>query len=350
MKGPTVLTIKLTETETRLVRELVEELCERHESVESPEFQREGKTYAQELPRRLRAELNGFTAAERHGACVISGLPVDDTEIGPTPAHWKDKPVPSPTLRHDIAFYLMASLLGEPIGWATQQDGYLMHDILPIKGHEHEQIGSGSQEVLTWHTEDAFHPLRTDYLGLACMRNHDAIATTVADVADIRLDEATAEVLRQERFRILPDHSHRAENAHVPAEAGGLDRKAATLMRSSREIVEEELRSPTAVAVLFGDPDDPYIRIDPHFMRGVQGSAEQEALDEVTRALDAALTEIILRPGDICFIDNYRMVHGRNAFTPRFDGTDRWLRRLNIARDLRRSRGRRLTARSRTIY
>ncbi|MFC4120479.1 guanitoxin biosynthesis L-enduracididine beta-hydroxylase GntD [Nonomuraea zeae] len=345
-----MLTIKLTETDAALVQDVVAELCERYESVESAAFQREAKTYAQELPRGLRAELNGFAAAERDGACVISGLTVDDAAAGPTPAHWKNKPVPSPTLQYDIAFYLMACLLGEPIGWATQQDGYLMHDILPIKGHEHEQIGSGSQEVLTWHTEDAFHPLRTDYLGLACVRNHDAIATTVADIADVSVDGPAAEILRREAFRILPDHSHRAENAHVPAGANGFGDKAAALTNRSREIVERELRSPTAVAVLFGDPDDPYIRIDPHFMQDVQGKTEQEALDVLIRAFDAALTEIILQPGDICFVDNYRMVHGRNAFIPRFDGTDRWLRRLNIARDLRKSRSRRLTAESRTIY
>ncbi|WP_043619527.1 guanitoxin biosynthesis L-enduracididine beta-hydroxylase GntD [Nonomuraea candida] len=345
-----MLTIKLNETDAALVRDVVDELCERYDSVESAGFQREAKTYAQELPRGLRAELNGFVAAERDGACVVSGLSVDDAAAGPTPAHWKNKPVPSPTLPYDVAFYLMACLLGEPIGWATQQDGYLMHDILPIKGHENEQIGSGSQQVLTWHTEDAFHPLRTDYLGLACVRNHDAIATTVADVADVSVAEVTAEILRQERFRILPDHSHRAENAHVPTGAAGFGDKAAALMERSREIVDAELRTPTPVAVLFGDPDDPYVRIDPHFMRDVQGLAEQEALDVLTRALDAALTEIVLQPGDICFVDNYRMVHGRNAFTPRFDGTDRWLRRLNITRDLRKSRSRRLGAESRTIY
>ncbi|MEU4235473.1 guanitoxin biosynthesis L-enduracididine beta-hydroxylase GntD [Nonomuraea sp. NPDC026600] len=345
-----MLTIKLNAAETRFVHELVDELSEHHQSVESADFQREAKTFAQELPRSLRAALNGFVAAESHGGCVISGLPVDDSVIGPTPAHWKDKPVPSPSLRQDIAFYLMACLLGEPIGWATQQDGYLMHDVLPIKGHEREQIGSGCEEVLTWHTEDAFHPLRTDYLGLICLRNHDGVATTVADVADMRLDQVTGELLRQERFRILPDHSHRPESERVPAGADGRGHKAVELLRSSREIVEEELRSPTATAVLFGDPDDPYIRIDPHFMRHVQGVAEQEALDVVTRALDAVVTEIVLQPGDICFIDNYRMVHGRNAFSARFDGTDRWLRRLNIARDLRKSRSRRLSAESRTIY
>jgi hypothetical protein len=44
------------------------------------------------------------------------------------------------------------------------------------------------------------------------------------------------------------------------------------------------------------------------------------------------------------------MVHGRKPFRARFDGTDRWLRRLNVAVDLRKSRKFRLTADSRVIY
>lgn len=59
---------------------------------------------------------------------------------------------------------------------------------------------------------------------------------------------------------------------------------------------------------------------------------------------------VALNPGDIAFIDNYRVVHGRKPFQARFDGTDRWLRRLNITRDLRKSRHARLTAESRVIY
>ena len=53
-----------------------------------------------------------------------------------------------------------------------------MHDLVPIKGHEAEQLGSGSTHELVWHTEEAFHPFRADYLALMCLRNNDAVATT----------------------------------------------------------------------------------------------------------------------------------------------------------------------------
>lgn len=62
------------------------------------------------------------------------------------------------------------------------------------------------------------------------------------------------------------------------------------------------------------------------------------------------MSGVVLTPGDICFLDNYQVVHGRKPFQARFDGTDRWLRRLNIARDLRRSREYRLSADSRVVH
>jgi Fe(II)/alpha-ketoglutarate-dependent arginine beta-hydroxylase len=345
-EGVAVRVFKLSADDIAMIDEIVVELSRQFDTVESEEFQRMAQIYADELPRNLRIAFNDYRSTERDGAFLLSGLPVDDAEIGPTPAHWANKPEPSPSLRQDIAFYLLASLLGEPIAWATQQDGYVMHDILPIKGHEKEQIGSGSEELLTWHTEDAYHPLRTDYLGLMCLRNPDGAETTMADVADVRLDDVTRKVLSEQRFVIMPDHSHRAANRGSEAYD---DPKVAELIARSHDMVEQALLSPEPVAVLFGSPDDPYLRLDPHFM-GEHDAVEREALETIGAKLDDALIGVVLQPGDVCFIDNYRMVHGRKPFRARFDGTDRWLRRLNVARDLRKSRQFRISADSRVIY
>lgn len=337
---------ELSADDVAVIDSVVGELAQCFDTVESGEFQRVARGYAHELSRSLRAALSDYALAERDGAFLLTGLPVDDGEIGPTPAHWSNKPVPSPTLRLDIAFYLCANLLGEPIAWATQQDGYLMHDVLPIKGHEHEQIGSGSAELLTWHTEDAYHPLRADYLGLMCLRNPDGVETTMADIASVSLDDAIRKILSEPRFYIMPDHSHRVANRG----ADGADPKVAELRARSHEQVERALRTPEPVPILFGSPDSPYLRIDPAFMDDRHELQEQEALDVIGAKLEEALVDVVLAPGDICFIDNYRMVHGRKPFRARFDGTDRWLRRLNVARDLRKSRKFRLTADSRVIY
>ncbi|HET6711183.1 guanitoxin biosynthesis L-enduracididine beta-hydroxylase GntD [Amycolatopsis sp.] len=345
-----MLTLSLSDDEIADIGTLVDRLARRFETVESPEFQRESRVYSEELPRRVRRTVNEFRLTEPAAALLVSGLPVVEAELGPTPATWEDKPVPSPTLHHDIAFFLIAGLLGDPIAWATQQAGYIMHDVFPIAGHENEQIGFGSEVPLAWHTEDAYHPLRTDYLGLMCLRNPDAVGTTLADVADLEIDDRVRKILAQERFCILPDDSHRVTGQGNGAAHGG-NGKAAQLAAESRARVTRALESPEAIAVLFGAEDDPYLQVDPHYMTGVQaGPTETEALEALAAAVEAKMTSVILNQGDILFVDNYRAVHGRKAFRARKDGTDRWLRRLNVARDLRKSRKSRLTAESRVIY
>jgi alpha-ketoglutarate-dependent taurine dioxygenase len=67
------------------------------------------------------------------------------------------------------------------------------------------------------------------------------------------------------------------------------------------------------------------------------GSPAAEALDELCVGLDAALRPVVLQPGDAIFIDNRRVVHGRAPFRARYDGTDRWLKRINVMRDIRRA-------------
>ncbi|MGW9419791.1 guanitoxin biosynthesis L-enduracididine beta-hydroxylase GntD [Streptomyces koyangensis] len=339
--------LQLDDRDISAVQELCADLAARYATVEAAEFLRDSRLYAQELPRRVRRELEEFRLTEKSGALVVTGLTVDDASLGPTPADRAAAPSLSPSHHQDLAFFLIASLLGDPIGWATQQDGRIMHDIYPVEKYEHDQIGWGSAQTLTWHTEDAFHHLRTDYLGLMCLRNPDGTETTVADVADIQLDEATRRLLGEKRFRILPDDSHRPE----AAESGRpLSPRETRLHRQARERVEQALKEPEPVAVLFGDPESPYLVIDPYYMQGQHEDEEQEALDRIGEAIDAAMSGVVLTPGDICFLDNYQVVHGRKPFQARFDGTDRWLRRLNIARDLRRSREYRLSADSRVIH
>src|ERR1044072_8673701 len=171
--------LSLTAPEVEAVQALTRDIALAHKSVEEPELIRRASIYAHELPRRVRGFLNEVKLLEpSDGVCLISGYPIDDKRIGKTPAHWKWK-LDAATLPEQIMFVLFGCLLGEPFAWATQQDGYLMHDVFPIEGNQYDQLGSGSEQTLWWHTEDAFHPHRADYLGLMCLRNPDSVATTI---------------------------------------------------------------------------------------------------------------------------------------------------------------------------
>ncbi|MGW2892252.1 TauD/TfdA family dioxygenase [Streptomyces griseoruber] len=92
--------------------------------------------------------------------------------------------------------------------------------------------------------------------------------------------------------------------------------------------------------MLGGSWDDPDLRVDFAATRATtrEGAA---ALAELGALLDQVASTSELLPGDLVVIDNHVTVHGRTAFTPRYDGRDRWLQRTFALTALRRSRGRR---------
>lgn len=338
-----------TDGELAEIDSLLKEIVGKYSSAEDSALLKEACIYAHELPRRVREFLNNFKALEQPpGICVLSGYPVDDAKIGRTPVHWQSKFAISPSLEEETLLVLFGSLLGELLGWATQQDGHIIHDVVPIEGHEHEQLGSGSEQLLWWHTEDAFHPYRCDYLAMLCLRNPDQVETTMANVDSVNLDLKHVEVLFEPRFTIRPDESHLAKNR---AKANSRPDSEQEFLKAAYEKVHRMQNSPDKLSVLFGDPQAPYVRIDPYFMDQLHDDDEaQHALDALIENIDEKLTAVVLKPGDFIFIDNYRVVHGRKAFKARYDGFDRWLKRINVTRDLRKSRSARLTGTSQIIF
>jgi Fe(II)/alpha-ketoglutarate-dependent arginine beta-hydroxylase len=328
--------LEIDATERQMLTQLLDEIETKFSNLESDDALHHSAVFAHELPTRIRLTLNAFRLEQMSGVLCISGYAVDQERVGPTPGHWRDRPTPSSAHREELLLILLSSLLGDPFGWATQQNGRLIHDVLPIKGHEREQLGSSSEAPLTWHTEDAFHPLRGDFISFACLRNPYAAATTIGYVDSLELPEATRSVLLQERFTISPDESHLAKNNSKPGAmfAG----------------IEQMQTNPDPVAVLFGDPARPYIRADPYFMSVTPGDDEaREALSLLVSQMDEKIFDMRMESGDFCFLDNYRVVHGRKPFKARHDGTDRWLKRVNVVRDLRKSRTARQSAMARTI-
>jgi len=321
----------LTSAEVDETRTLISGIVERYQSAEDPAFLSEIGILAQDLPRRLRSFIHDFRYYEEgRGYCLIRGFPIDQQKIGPTPSHWAKGDGIEPTFEEEIFLMLTGTLLGDPIAWATQQDGALVHNIMPMRCHENAQLGFSSKEPLTWHVEDAFHEYRGDYLGMMCMRNPQETSTTIGSISDVTLDEEYLEVLFQPHYTILPDKSHMKKNNFKGQALAELD--------SSFSAMEKREREPDKVSVLFGDPKAPYVRLDPYFMDKPENPLAARALDSLIEQMEANLQDVVLGAGEVVFVDNFRAVHGRVPFQARYDGTDRWLKRINIARDLRKSR------------
>ena len=342
--------IVMTAEEVAETRALLDQLAQRYGSPENQEFLDEADVLAHDLPLRIRKSMRAFRLHEPDDALlVVSGWPVDEQKIGPTPAHWKQATAVNDTRHEDLLLVLLGSLLGVPIAWSTQQDGRVVHHIVPIKGHEQEQLGSGSEVLLTWHVEDAFHPYRGDYLGMMCLRNPDRVPTTFAPISKVQLTPDQQAVLSSPHFTIRPDESHLPKNRGSGGGNGHSVEEEEVLQRAYSKI-EQMWSQPERIPVLFGDPKAPYIRLDPYFMDPPEDEVARATFDELTRKVDQALEDQVLEPGDFCFIDNFQAVHGRKPFTARYDGHDRWLKRINIVRDMRKSRESRLSAASRVLY
>jgi Fe(II)/alpha-ketoglutarate-dependent arginine beta-hydroxylase len=349
-KGHDMMKLELSDSEIESIGALITDVAAEYKSVEDADFLNNANLYAHQLPWRLRSFLNDFRQVEPlPGFCIISGYPVNLSAIGATPTHWKWRSDAQSSLHEQLFFVLQGSLLGDIFGWATQQDGHLVHDVFPIKGHESEQLGTGSEQLLWWHIEDAFHPYRADYIGFFCLRNPDNVATTIGTFDVAKLDPAQVDVLYQPRFVIRPDESHQEKNESDLRRA---NRQVVTQdsVNTAYETIKKMNTNPEKVSVLFGSSSAPYIRLDPYFMDPLEDDPEaQQALDALIALIDVSLIDLVLQPGDFCFIDNYRVVHGRNPFKARYDGQDRWIKRICMTRDLRKSRQVRASGSARVI-
>ncbi|MGW5319086.1 TauD/TfdA family dioxygenase [Nocardia thailandica] len=288
------------------IRDTLGDLCHTEAGLAHPEVVAAVADFAPELPESARRAVRPPSGTG--GAVVIRALPVHDAEFGPTPQNWRAAAA-LPTrasLELDLAMLLLARAAGEPFGWAGQQDGRLVNNIVPAAGHEQEQSGASSSVLLSPHTEDAFHAARANLLLLACLRNPDGVATTVSSVREVDLDDADRALLRTPTLPILPDVSY--GDGHERFRPPPLP----TLWESENG---------GGTTLRYDPAYTPLDDAEPPFRR---------AYARLTAELARVCRAPALAPGEILLVDNDVAVHGRVPFRARYDGTDRWLKRVNI--------------------
>ncbi|NED50671.1 oxygenase [Micromonospora sp. BL1] len=263
------------------------------------------QTHAGQIPRDLVARLSRQVGRPpRHsGALLVRGLLAPlAAKCGPTPAHWSA----APTGPMDLALVLVAAALGQVFGWAGQQDGRLVHNIVPSQGYENLQVGASSSVPLEWHTEDAFHPGRASLLMLACVRNPAGVGTRIASVRELGLPREDLIRLGRPVVRISPDASYPATGSGPGTTRPG-------------------------VPTVWWAPDGPCLRYDPAYStRSHDDPAFEESYRSLAERLEQKARSVPMGAGDLALIDNDVAVHGRVPFTPRYDGTDRWLKRIMV--------------------
>ncbi|MEV6393488.1 clavaminate synthase family protein [Streptomyces sp. NPDC051907] len=284
------------------------------DQVDSPEWVARARDAWEELPLLLRREARRFKRhSGPHGTLVIGGLPVGQAALPATPT------VPGSVQRQATisaaVLTMVACGLGEPLAYRAEKSGALVQDVVPVPGQETFHGNAGSAP-LSFHTENGFHPHPPDYVIFLCLRaDHDQIAGM--RVAGIRqalplLTPASRQALFAPEFITTPPPSFGSDAA------------------ASEPDVEPR-------PVLAGAAEDPDIRMAQLVTSPLTPRATA-ALTEFGRACEAIARTLRLTPGDLVVIDNRVTVHGRTAFHPRYDGADRWLQRIYVTTDLRRSR------------
>lgn len=199
----------------------------------------------------------------------------------------------------DRGFLVEVMRWGGVYGYKQEQFGRKVQNLFPIKKDQDRQISSSSKAVLEMHTEAAFHPYKPHYLALMCVRSNPEAGTTfscLSDIIELLSDETKAE-LRLPNFYTRPDASY-----------------------------SDGITGDPTIKVTVLSNDDSVLTFDRDLMRGINPMAAK-ALDDLNVAIEKVKRVIYLDVGQVLTLNNEQVVHGRTAFTPRYDGTDRWLKR-----------------------
>lgn len=317
---PGIVTATIDPHETAVFKDLTQDLVPHLSNMTETTFldTLQGRTFEarEKLPEV--ADFMGHLAAHESAKVAIIDFPASTIEgVRPTPLEHL-KPGEQNLFAPDLYRGILVSMAGwYGYGYTTQQNSVIHNNIVQVK--QLEQVSGHSASApyeLGLHVEDASynlgegHDISPDFLTLHYYRNPHLVPTIVAIPEWSALSKETRNLLSEEWFY----------NRTNPAQ-GGADNNPSR-----------------PVSVVYGNQNDPWLRLNTAKLDLSNYSPEQQAaLIEMRDHLESRRVELGLRAGQVAIIDNRRVLHGRPAFKPgqepRYDGTDRWQRRLVVAND-----------------
>lgn len=281
----------------------------------SPElFCMQVKEQSNNIPTRIKKELEVFASSgSKNGFLLIKTIPIDNSSIPDTPEgnHFK---VGETTILAKIQA-IIVSYISELIAYEAEGYGRLFQDVVPIKSMEKQQTSLGSNTELEIHTEQAFSKLRPDILSLACLRGDQSAFTHIFPINSI-LNNTTEDeqtLLKKPLWYTGVDLSFKLNN---------------------NDFIDGDIRGP--MPIISGPANNPTLVFDQDLMT----SSVPEAREMIKKIINLYYQHKVrhnLKPGEIILIDNNRAVHGRSAFSPKYDGKDRFLIRCFSTFDFKKS-------------
>ncbi|MGH8602408.1 MAG: TauD/TfdA family dioxygenase [Gammaproteobacteria bacterium] len=246
------------------------------------------------------------------------GLPASTVrDVPATPTRYRVEPH-RPIYRADLYRLLIVSVVGwYGYGYVSQQRGAVLNDVIFIEEQRAiSGVSANAENALDLHTEDASYSLgpgrdvSPDFITLHFFKNPTAVPTRISTIDWARLPESSIALLEKSWFSNLTN----------PGQGGKINDHN------------------TPVSIKFGPSGNPWFRLNTANLGLERYTQEQQAvLRELMDHLNRRAVDVTSKPGDILLIDNRRAAHGRPRIqpeiAPRYDGTDRWQRRLAFVRD-----------------
>ncbi len=262
--------------------------------------------------RQLVGELVGGTSA-RPELCITNLPEVQD--LPPTPAVIESWARLTRGRVSESVMMTFAAGLGFPISYVDQRDGSVFHDVYPTRKSAAEISSQSSSVDLGLHTEMFFHPEPPDFLMLHCLRSPPdrSACTSVVSLADLE-----GELSAEDRAAL-----------REPLFALDLARLHGRYTINGRPYTEADPRP--RIPIVTATQTEVRLRFEPALMTPTTAAAAG-VMRRAEHAAEAAAVPGVLREQSLLVVDNRRAAHSRSSFVARFDGADRWLRRMMIGR------------------
>ncbi|MET3877962.1 taurine catabolism dioxygenase TauD [Chitinophaga sp. OAE865] len=243
---------------------------------------------------RLLSRMGADFSAQQYGAIVLKGLvDVDQEELGPTPASWREMD-PEKLVEYGFISALLHGVVpSKPVEYfAQRRGGGLLHAIIPDNNMAWSQTGSGSRTDLFVHTEDAFLFNAADFLSFLYLRNEEQVPSMLYSIRSHGKPGPALECLFEPIYKCPKDANYDTDEA---------------------------LGEGVHTSVLYGNRNTPFIRFDAaEQIYNKEAGQLPEAMENLVNFWREAKTliynDFIPEAGDMIFVNNHLCAHGRNAF------------------------------------
>jgi L-asparagine oxygenase len=268
-----------------------------------------GEVINNSFPEAMVRTIKDFKNNDEACVLIIRGLPTDsDLCATPYSGYVAPDEINVASACH-IGIYQLMSI--EPISYQSENDALLFRHVVPSIHARGEKSSHGSSHTFGHHVDNPDLPLSCEaitersgcpeFLSLMAVRSDLRVRSNFVLVDDLleRLSRGVIDALTKPDYQISrPDSFNERQDSVLPI-------------------------------LVLGKDGVMYCRYDKENTTPLNEQAAAALI-----MLDAVLTNkqlqqsVIYQPGDMLIIKNQRLMHSREGFSPRDDGTDRWLVRL----------------------